>query len=376
MFNGSTATVLGVTRDALDVVTDDGTHVQIDAELVAGYRIDGNPNVSHAWARTVDGTQAALGVRSISSPRRALDRFTGYVAQSRGQLPTHTWNTRPDRDHPASLLADDRSPGEAVLDAMRRNEPKTLAASDDPLVLDRELRTNAQRTARSSPTARPTSTSSSNVPAGSATRAADERHWATQGLKLRQDQRAQLGPLTRLRHAGQRRHHPTRPRPRRRPHRDSTAPQRVLPTHGQHDAARSCCVRTHRMGSQTWLAVRSAPRDRPSARSPLGRYHTPARAAADDLSPSRPTPTRCPQPLPDRPPRHHRRATRRSTRANETSRSRPPARAAQPAQCRPATRQLARSPRSRPPAPLGTPRQAHRRTSRDRSSRPSGNARS
>jgi len=55
--NGSTATVLGVTRDALEVVTDDGQQVQIDAEIVAGYRGDGNPNVSHAWARTVDGAQ-------------------------------------------------------------------------------------------------------------------------------------------------------------------------------------------------------------------------------------------------------------------------------------------------------------------------------
>jgi len=202
VYNGSTATVLGVTRDGLDVVTDDGAHAHIDAEIVAGHRIDGNPNVSHAWARTVDGAQGGTWrqVHLLATP--ALDRMTGYVAQSRGQLPTHTWNTRPDHDHPASLLADDRSPGEAVLDAMRRNEPKTLAADDDPFVLDRQLRTERAEHSAVIATCPPDRHAELEHSLVAVAHAAEECHWATRGVTLREDQRAQLGPLTRLRRAG------------------------------------------------------------------------------------------------------------------------------------------------------------------------------
>src|SRR5205085_673418 len=97
------------------------------------------PNVSHPWARTVDGAQGGTWhqVHLLGTP--ALDRYTGYVGQSRGRQPTHTWNTRPECDHPASLVADQRSPSEVVADAMRRADRKTLAANDDPWILDRRL---------------------------------------------------------------------------------------------------------------------------------------------------------------------------------------------------------------------------------------------
>ena len=200
--NGSTGTVLGVTRDGLDVVTDDGQQVKIAAEIVAGHRADGNPNISHAWARTVDGAQGGTWrqVHLLATP--SLDRCTGYVAQSRGQLPTHTWNTRPDRDHPASLLADDRSPAEAVRDAMRRNEPKTFAARDDPLVLDRQLRAERAEHGAIIAISPPDLHVELERARAGAARAAEERHWATQGVILREDQRARLGPRSRLRRAG------------------------------------------------------------------------------------------------------------------------------------------------------------------------------
>ena len=107
---------------------------------MGGHRPDGTPNLSHAWARTVDGAQGGTWrqVHLLGTP--TLDRFTGYVGQSRGQLPTHTWNSRPEADLPVSLLADQRTPAEAVVDAMHRAEPKTFAAADDPWILDRELR--------------------------------------------------------------------------------------------------------------------------------------------------------------------------------------------------------------------------------------------
>ncbi len=200
--NGSTGTVLGVTCHGLDVVTDEREHVQIGADIVAGRRVDDTPNVSHAWARTVDGAQGGTWrqVHLLATP--ALDRMTGYVAQSRGQLPTHTWNTRPDRDHPLSLLADDRSAGDAVLDAMRRNEPKTFAAADDPSTLDRELQAERAEHAAVIATAPPDRRAELGPAQERQKRAADEHHWATQGLILCEDERANLGPLARLRRAG------------------------------------------------------------------------------------------------------------------------------------------------------------------------------
>ena len=200
--NGSTGTVLGATRHGLHVVIDGGEHVQIDADIVSGRRVDGTPNVSHAWARTVDGAQGGTWrqVHLLATP--ALDRMTGYVAQSRGQLPTHTWNTRPDRDHPRSLLADDRSAGEAVLDAMRRNEPKTLADLHDPAALERELQTERAEHGAVLATAPPDRRAELGRAHERQNRAADEHHWATRGLILREDERASLGPLTRLRRGG------------------------------------------------------------------------------------------------------------------------------------------------------------------------------
>ncbi len=202
VFNGSTGTVLAVSHHGLDLLTDDGDRVRIGAEIIAGHRADGTPNLSHAWARTVEGAQGGTWrqVHLLGTP--ALDRFSGYVGQSRGQLPTHTWNTRPDCDHPLSLVADDRSPGEAVRDAMRRDQPKTFAACDDPWVLDRKL--GGERAAHMAVVATrpPDRRAELERARNHVERAAQERHWATQGLIGREDERARLGPRTRLRRGG------------------------------------------------------------------------------------------------------------------------------------------------------------------------------
>ena len=91
-----------------------------------GHRARRDPELSHAWARTVDGAQGGTWgqVHLLGTP--ALDRFTGYVGQSRGRHPTHTWNvTRlPELDH-GGVLADQRTPEREVLDALRR-QPDTL----------------------------------------------------------------------------------------------------------------------------------------------------------------------------------------------------------------------------------------------------------
>jgi conjugative relaxase-like TrwC/TraI family protein len=200
--NGSTGTVLSVGADRLTVLVDDGRAVTLPATLVAGQRPDGTPNVSHAWARTVDGAQGGTWhqVHLLGTP--TLDQFTGYVGQSRGQLPTHTWNTRPDTDHPASLLADQRTPSEAVLDAMHRAEPKTFAAAHDPWTLDRELRIERDEHAAVLAT-RPRDCRADLAAARtSLTRAAEEHARAAQGLAVREAARARLGPLTRMRRGG------------------------------------------------------------------------------------------------------------------------------------------------------------------------------
>jgi conjugative relaxase-like TrwC/TraI family protein len=200
--NGSTGTVLTVTAGGLDVLLDPGDQVHLRRNLVGGFRPDGTPNVSHAWARTVDGAQGGTWrqVHLLGTP--ALDRFTGYVGQSRGQAPTHTWNTRAEADHPLGLLADDRSPGEAVLDAMRRDQAKTLAAHDDPWTLDNRLRAERDEHAAVVATRPPDPRANLHGARGRLARAIDEHRWAVEGLAQRENERAGLGPLVRIRRGG------------------------------------------------------------------------------------------------------------------------------------------------------------------------------
>ncbi len=138
--NGATGIVLSVSSGGAQVRFDDSRHVFLPAEFISGSRPDGTPNISHAWARTIDGAQGGTWahVHLLGTP--ALDHHTGYVGQSRGRQPTHTWNTGPEPDHPTRLLADQRTPSQVVADALRRAEPKTFAATDDPSTLDRHPR--------------------------------------------------------------------------------------------------------------------------------------------------------------------------------------------------------------------------------------------
>ncbi|HET9444219.1 MAG TPA: AAA family ATPase, partial [Acidimicrobiales bacterium] len=57
LHNGSTGTVVAVADDGLRVDFDGAREVILPAAFVAGRRGDGKPNVSHAWARTIDGAQ-------------------------------------------------------------------------------------------------------------------------------------------------------------------------------------------------------------------------------------------------------------------------------------------------------------------------------
>jgi hypothetical protein len=94
LVNGTTAMVTGVDSDGLAVRLDSsGKAAALPAAFVQGARKDGSPNLSHAWARTVDGAQGGTweACHLLGSP--ALDAYRGYTGQSRSRQPTHTWNT-------------------------------------------------------------------------------------------------------------------------------------------------------------------------------------------------------------------------------------------------------------------------------------------
>ena len=141
LHNNSTASVVGVGRDGMAIRADDGRATILDRAFVAGARPDGRPNLSHGWARTVEGAQGGTWDQVHLLGTAALDRHTGYVGQSRGRGPTHTWNTRrePDADH-GGRRVQAPSAADEVRVALERDEPEVFAAAEDPHVLDRQLR--------------------------------------------------------------------------------------------------------------------------------------------------------------------------------------------------------------------------------------------
>jgi hypothetical protein len=200
--NGMAGTALAVGAEGIEVAFDNGHHALVPSAVVAGHRPDSTPYLSHAWARTIDGAEGGTWrqVHLLATP--ALDRHTGYVGQSRGQLPTHTWNVRPEPDHPASLLADDRTPSEAVLDAMRRDEPKIFAAVGDPWILDRRLRAERDEHAAVIATRPPDREHEAQRAQVALKQAAQEQYDAVRGIAHYERERGRLNPLSRLSRGG------------------------------------------------------------------------------------------------------------------------------------------------------------------------------
>ena len=142
LVNGTAATVTRVDGEGLEVRLDGrGTMASLPTAFVQGTRKDGSPNLSHAWARTVDGAQGGTWEAAHLLGNSALDAYRGYTGQSRSRQPAHTWNTArvAPADHGGGL-ADRRSPAELVAQALARQADPTLAARSDPWVLDRRLR--------------------------------------------------------------------------------------------------------------------------------------------------------------------------------------------------------------------------------------------
>ncbi|MDE3202855.1 MAG: relaxase domain-containing protein, partial [Acidobacteriota bacterium] len=142
LVNGTTATVTAVTESGLAVRVDrSAIEATLPASFVGGSRKDGSPNLSHAWARTVDGAQGGTWQACHLLGSGSLDSYRGYTGQSRSRQPTHTWNTRQlvTVDH-GGILADQRDPAEVVADSLARQPDPTIAAKSDPWTIDRQLR--------------------------------------------------------------------------------------------------------------------------------------------------------------------------------------------------------------------------------------------
>jgi len=202
VFNGATGTILTVDGTGLRVRFDHGETATLTADLVAGRRADGTPNLSHGWARTVDGAQGGTWTQVHLLGTPALDRCTGYVGLSRGRHPTHTWNTRPDSDHPLHLLADQRSASDTINSALTRAEPKTLAATDDPWILDRQLRAERDHHTAILTTRPPDRTIELERARADLTSAERSLDQALRRLESCEQHRRHLGPLHGLRRGG------------------------------------------------------------------------------------------------------------------------------------------------------------------------------
>jgi hypothetical protein len=235
--NGTTGTVTAVTPNGLTTDVDGGgVSVVLPARFVAGRRQDGTPKLSHAWARTVDGAQGGTWdqVHLLSSP--ALNRLTGYVGQSRGRQPTHTWNVRPVHVEHAGIVVEPATAAEHVGRAMGRDPVKTFAAYDDPHVLDRQLR--AERAEHEEVLARRPAFEQRDLAAAlrNASRAAAEVNYAVGGVDCARRRLDGIGPLAKLSRSG-------RDERRRRVADLDRAETRLAKAHTDDDAARGRVAR-------------------------------------------------------------------------------------------------------------------------------------
>jgi hypothetical protein len=203
LHNGTTVTVRAVDEGGLVVRSDAGAELSLPRSFVEGRRSDRTPKLSHGWARTIDGAQGATFEQVHLLGSAALQHSSGYVGQSRSRLPTHTWNvTRLVDDDHGGRLADDRTAHESVAAAMERRPLATLAAVDDPNVLDREL---SQELAghRAVLAKRPPEVSQELAQAHHGLRRAEETHHAAvRRASYAREQLEHHNPVARLRREG------------------------------------------------------------------------------------------------------------------------------------------------------------------------------
>ena len=195
-------TVTAVGDDGLRAATEHNRAVVLPRAFISGHRSDGSPNCSHAWARTVDGIQGGTWPQIHLLGTAALQRFTGYTAQSRGRHATHTWNvTRlPELDH-GGVLADQRTPEREVLDALRRQPDSGFAVHHALSYKERLLAEQAtlRRLLNDRPPDRRPAFRQAEFALGSAKK---DLYWANHRLEIAGKRLSELGPLSQLRSHG------------------------------------------------------------------------------------------------------------------------------------------------------------------------------
>ena len=141
LINGTVGTITAVDAAGVAFSPDRGRPLILPASFVQGTKPDASPNVSHAWARTVDGAQGGTWEHVHLLGTATLDAYRGYTAQSRSRQPTHTWNsaTIPTIDY-GGRLAHRPDPDDQVVAALGRVPDTTMAAVDDPWIVDDQLR--------------------------------------------------------------------------------------------------------------------------------------------------------------------------------------------------------------------------------------------
>ncbi len=198
LHNGSVVTVTAVAHDGLNAVNEHGAGVTLPREFVQGRRTDGSPNCSHAWARTVDGIQGGTWPQVHLLGTAALERFTGYTGQSRGRHADDTWNVThlPEIDH-GGVLADQRSPEQEVLDALRRQPDTGFAVHDAPSHIERlrAEQTALRDTLRHRPPDQRPALRQAELALASAKK---DLYWAKYRLEAAEKRLGELGPLSQL----------------------------------------------------------------------------------------------------------------------------------------------------------------------------------
>jgi hypothetical protein len=202
LHNGTVLSVTAIDDAGLHGVDDRGSVAMVPRSFVEGRRSDGSPNCSHAWARTVDGIQGGTWTQAHLLGTAALERFTGYVGQSRSRQPTHTWNVTPVPEVDfGGVLADQRSAERVVLDALRRLPDTGFATHDRPRTKEELLAERAEHHAVLA--ARPRDRSADLRRAEQSVRSAEqELYWANHRLDAARERLERCGPLTQLRRHG------------------------------------------------------------------------------------------------------------------------------------------------------------------------------
>lgn len=125
--NGSRGTIAAIHQDhSIAVRLDDGDHVLLPAEYVAGWR-DRTPNLDHGYAITANAIQGGTVQRSYVLAGEDVYQEWGYVAASRHRVETRFYVTVPDPSPDEQRELDSPDPLRDLTRALGQSRAKQLA---------------------------------------------------------------------------------------------------------------------------------------------------------------------------------------------------------------------------------------------------------